>query len=288
MIGENGMRCPNCQKESPQGSRFCSFCGSEMTQEKPKKNNNLQRIVLLAICVVGMVLTVILFSGNNKKSAEMPTESVSFHAEEVNATDASIEPVMKDIVPTGLDNTENIQQEDVKTGSVVGIWRCTLDLDGMSTNEICFEENGTVTIRDYDGNEENVGHTWHAAEGTWQIVGWGGNNRYWIELQLSAVDIADLEDIGEATEYTARIRMDIDDENALFRLVEGEYFGIYYNQTYAMSQCVEAGLHGERKPNTKHAVKIKVTVDDDNFMMSAIEDGEDVYILYDQWYERNR
>lgn len=215
------MKCPNCQKESPQDSRFCSFCGSEMTQEKPKKNNNLQRIALLAICVVGMVLTVILFSGNNKKSAEKPViPQTKPQTEQVNTMPVATMPVTT--APVSVDTAE------VST-DFIGSWFSYTGADGEVVEwHVVFQEDGDAMV--------TLGFVQS------EYIAW----------------------------FDGRWSQDTSDPSVLtLNLTGGDL------------------ENGERKPNTKHAVRIKVTLDGDNLKMSAVEGGEDVYILYDQWYKRN-
>lgn len=215
------MRCPKCQKESPQDSRFCSYCGSEMMQEKPKQNNNLQRIALLAVCVVGMVLTVILFSGNNKKNAEKPViPQTKPQTDQVNTMPVTTTPATTAPTPAAPAETAT---------DFVGSWFSYTSADGEVVEwHVVLKEDGDAMV--------TLGFVQS------EYIAW----------------------------FDGRWSQDTSDPSVLtLNLTGGDL------------------ENGERKPSTKHAAKIKVTVDDDNLMMSAIEGGEDVYILYDQWYERN-
>ena len=68
------MKCFNCNKEIPNESDFCSFCGNKIKEEKEvrdvKKETNKKKKILLIIgmiLVIVFVITIVVFYNNKNK-----------------------------------------------------------------------------------------------------------------------------------------------------------------------------------------------------------------------------
>lgn len=133
------MKCPKCQKEIPDHSTFCSYCGAKI--EPPKlKRSPLIMWILTGIAVISvLVIIVTLSSGKNKKAGEEQA------AEEESSVSETPESVEESEVPA----EESEKEEEESSG------------DCGDTLKWKKNDNGTVTISgegdmwDYDSEGPN-------------------------------------------------------------------------------------------------------------------------------------
>ena len=133
------MKCPKCQKEIPDRSTFCSYCGAKIEPPK-RKRSPLIMWILTGIAVISvLVIIVTLSSGKNKKAGGEQA------AEEESSESETPESVEESEVPA-----EESEKEDEDSSGDCG--------DTLSWVK---NDNGTLTISgegdmwDYDSEGPN-------------------------------------------------------------------------------------------------------------------------------------
>lgn len=91
------MICPNCKKEIPDGTKFCTYCGAKLEdasaqpapqpqpaaqQPAPQKNNKKLNTVLIIVIVallviVAVVVTILVMSHSSKNQAAQVSETTT-------------------------------------------------------------------------------------------------------------------------------------------------------------------------------------------------------------------
>ncbi|MDY3998714.1 MAG: zinc ribbon domain-containing protein [Blautia sp.] len=171
------MRCPKCDKEIADSSRFCSFCGYRIGGEKNTKNKFENKTLFLAlavgfIIVFGAVICVLLL----KNSRKLPS-------------------IEDNIVYNTENNSESVNT--IQENTIIGTWECNVSSSetgysvilmgcGCSSDTLVFYEDGTFSLADGINGTYSIVHDGKTLLMTNE---WGNDHYFDFELNDNELNI---------------------------------------------------------------------------------------------------
>ena len=131
------MKCPNCQKEIPDNSTFCSYCGAKIKPTPETKPSLLKWILIGIVGVCMLIIVVKLASG---KSEKVPREATSEVDSPASETQEAVE----------VDPNPDDSEEDLELSG-----ECGETLTWVKSGNGTVTISGTGDMWDYDSEGSN-------------------------------------------------------------------------------------------------------------------------------------